>query len=64
MISDIKPPEIEIHFLASRSLGGLGALTEYQRPRGLVWPGLSVVSVSLPLPGPTAVFSLSSCSEG
>lgn len=41
-----------------------GALNEYQWPPDLVWSGLSVVSVPLPLPGPTAVFSLSSCSEG
>lgn len=71
MISDIKPPEIEIHFPASRrkgdGVGWGGGVNEYQWPPGLVWSGLSWVSVSLPLPhhaGPFSCFSLSSCSEG
>lgn len=42
----------------------MGGLNEYQWPPDLVWSGLSEVSVPLPLLGPTAVFSLSSCSEG
>lgn len=46
MISDIKTPEIEIHFPASRRRGGVN---EYRWPSSLVWLGVSWVSVSLPL---------------